>query len=54
MGGLTVSLSPSSLTFASQTPGSTSAVQAVALQNWTSSAVSITSITFTGINGGDF
>ena len=53
-GSPTVSLSPSSLTFASQTVSSTSAVQAVALQNGTSSALSITSIAFTGTNSGDF
>src|SRR5439155_1125220 len=48
------SLSPTSLTFGSQTVSSTSAVQAVALQNGTSSALSITSIAFTGTNSGDF
>src|SRR5207244_877496 len=53
-GSPTVSLSPTSLTFASQTVSSTSAAQAVALQNGTSSALSITSIAFTGANSGDF
>src|SRR5207245_168464 len=53
-GSPTVGLSPTSLTFASQTVSSTSAVQAVALQNGTSSALSITSIAFTGANSGDF
>src|SRR5213082_1848319 len=53
-GSPTVSLSPTSLTFASQTVSSTSAPQAVALVNGTSSALSITSIAFTGTNSGDF
>src|SRR5439155_622010 len=53
-GSPTVGLSPTSLTFASQTVSSTSAPQAVALQNGTSSALSITSIAFTGTNSGDF
>src|SRR5205823_4192077 len=48
------SLSPTSLTFASQTVSSTSAPQAVALANGTSSPLSIASIAFTGTNSGDF
>src|SRR5207249_1810839 len=43
-----------SLTFASQAVNSRSAAQAVALENGTSSALSITSIAFTGTNSGDF
>src|SRR5207302_3305151 len=50
----TASLSPASLTFASQTVSSTSAPQAVALVNGTSSPLNITSIAFTGTNSGDF
>ena len=49
-----VSLSPSALTFGSQTVGTTSAVQAIALTNGTNSSLSISSIAFTGANNGDF
>src|SRR5207249_3088680 len=52
--GPPASLTPTSLTFASQTVSSTSAAQAVALQNGTSSPLSISSIGFTGANSGDF
>ena len=45
---LTVSLSPTSLTFPSTTVGSTSATQAVTLKNTGTSAVTLTSFTFTG------
>jgi hypothetical protein len=50
----TASLSPASLTFASQTVSSTSVAQAVALENGTSSPLSISSIAFTGTNSVDF
>src|SRR5205814_1015617 len=53
-GSPTVSLSPTSLTFASQTVSSTSAAQAVALENGTTSPINISSIAFTGTNSGDF
>jgi acid phosphatase len=49
-----VTLSPTALTFASQTVGTTSAAQAVTLTNSQSTALSITSIAFTGTNSGDF
>src|SRR5206468_2859609 len=52
--GPPASLTPSSLTFASQTVSSTSAAQAVTLSNTTSTALSISSITFAGANPGDF
>ena len=46
--GPTASLSPTSLTFGSQTVGSTSAAQAVTLTNSSATALSITSITASG------
>jgi|GEM_PF-1689423 len=49
-----VGLSPESLTFASQTVGTTSAAQTVTLSNVGSGALSITSIGITGANSGDF
>ena len=48
------SLSPSSLTFASQAVGATSAAQTVALNNTGNSALSITSVALTGTNASDF
>ena len=50
----TVTLSPSSLTFASQAVGTTSAAQALTLTNSTGSALAISSIAITGTNSGDF
>ena len=49
-----VSLSPTSLTFASQTVGTTSAPQTATLTNTGKKSVTITSITITGTNKGDF
>ncbi len=48
------SLAPSSLTFANQTLGTASAVQAIALINGTNSSLTISSIAITGTNSGDF
>src|SRR5207245_3389328 len=45
---------PSSLTFSGQNVGTTSAAQAVTLSNPTATALTITSIGFTGTNPGDF
>src|SRR5439155_1098217 len=53
-GSPVASLSPTSLTFPSQTVGTTSAAQAVNLSNSGSAALSITSIAITGTNSGDF
>ena len=53
-GSPAASLSPTSLTFPSQTVGTTSAAQAVTLSNSGSAALSITSIAVTGTNSGDF
>ena len=53
-GSPAASLSPTSLTFASQTVGTTSAAQAVTLSNSGSAALSITGIALTGTNSGDF
>src|SRR5438094_3933059 len=50
----TVSLSPGSLTFSAQQVDTTSPPQPVTLTNSGSSSLSITSITFTGSNSGDF
>src|SRR5207247_815014 len=47
-------LSPTSLTFASQDVGATSAPQAVTLSNPGSGPLSISSIAITGANSGDF
>ncbi|MBZ5515239.1 MAG: choice-of-anchor D domain-containing protein [Acidobacteriia bacterium] len=49
-----VTLSPNSLTFASQAVGTPSSAQAVTLTNSQSTALTITSIAFTGTNPGDF
>ena len=49
-----VSLSPTSLTFSSQTMGTTSAVQSVTLSNTGTASLSITSVGLTGTNPGDF
>jgi hypothetical protein len=48
------SLSPSSLTFASQTVGATSAAQTVTLSNTGNAALSISSITLNSVNSSDF
>src|SRR5207248_125423 len=53
-GSPVASLSPTSLTFPSQTVGTTSAAQAVNLSNSGSAALTITSIAITGTNSGDF
>jgi hypothetical protein len=52
--GGTASLSASSLTFASQLVGTTSSAQQVTLQNTGNQALSITSISLTGADSGDF
>ena len=52
--GAGVSFSPTSLTFTSQTQGTTSAAQAITLTNNGSAALSITSISITGTNYLDF
>ncbi len=49
-----VTLSPTSLTFASQTVNTTSAAQSVTLTNSGTATLNITSITITGTNTGDF
>lgn len=49
-----VTLSPTSLTFASQTVGTTSPAQTETLNNATSAAVSISGIAISGTNAGDF
>jgi hypothetical protein len=49
-----VTLSPSSLTFATQNIGTTSPAQSVTLTNSGGATLSITSITLTGTNPGDF
>jgi len=48
------SLSPTSLTFASQTVGATSAAQTITLSNSGDAALSVTSITVSGANASDF
>jgi hypothetical protein len=48
------SLSPTSLTFASQTVGATSSAQTVTLSNTGNAALSITGISITGTNPADF
>ena len=50
----TASLSPTSLTFASQAVGATSAAQTVTLTNSGTAALSISSIALSGTNAGDF
>jgi len=52
--GAVASLSPTSLTFASQAVGTTSAAQTVTLNNTGNAAFSISSLTLTGTNPGDF
>jgi hypothetical protein len=52
--GAAVSLAPTSLTFVSQSLGTTSAPQGVTLTNTGSSTLTITSISITGTNQGDF
>ena len=47
-------LSPTTLTFATQLVGTTSAVQSVTLNNYGTAAVGITSVGFTGTDPGDF
>jgi hypothetical protein len=47
-------LSPSSLTFASQAVGATSAAQTITLSNTGNAALTLTSIALTGMNPGDF
>jgi Abnormal spindle-like microcephaly-assoc'd, ASPM-SPD-2-Hydin/Cep192 domain 4/Beta-propeller repeat len=49
-----VSLSPTTLTFASQATGTTSPAQTVTLTNTGSATLNISSITVTGTNSGDF
>ena len=49
-----VSLSPTSLTFANQSVGATSAAQTVTLSNTGNAALSITSLALTGSNASDF
>ena len=53
-GAPAVTLSPASLTFNSQTVGTTSAAQAVTLTNSGSATLTITSIAVSGANGSDF
>ena len=48
------SLSPTSLAFGNQSVGATSAAQTVTLSNTGNAALSITSLTLTGTNAGDF
>jgi hypothetical protein len=48
------SLAPASLSFSSQTVGTTSATQTILLSNPGSADLSISSITITGVNNGDF
>jgi len=52
--GATVSLSPGTLTFSNQSLGTTSAAQVVTLSNTGNASLSITSISTTGTNHGDF
>ncbi|HET9407159.1 MAG TPA: FG-GAP-like repeat-containing protein [Candidatus Sulfotelmatobacter sp.] len=52
--GPDATLSPTSLTFATQLLGTTSAVQTVKVSNYGTTALNITSIGFTGTNAGDF
>lgn len=52
--GTAAELSPTSLTYASQTVGTTSAAQSVTLSDVSGTALSITSIAITGTNSGDF
>jgi FlaG/FlaF family flagellin (archaellin) len=52
--GPVVGLSPSTLTYSSQSVGSTSGSQALTLNNTGNAALSISGMTFTGANPGDF
>jgi hypothetical protein len=49
-----VVFSPTSLSFGSQLAGTTSAIQAITLQNTGNAALAITSLTITGANSADF
>ena len=49
-----VTLSPNTLTFASQTVGSSSAAQSITLSNSGNATLNITGITLTGTNAGDY
>ena len=49
-----ISATPSSLTFASTTVGSSSAAQSATLNNSSSSTITISSVTIAGANAGDF
>ena len=53
-GATTVTVAPTTLTFATQTTGSTSSPQAVQLTNIGSASLTISSISTTGANAGDF
>jgi hypothetical protein len=53
-GVVPVSVTPSSLTFASQKVGTTSAAKTVTVKNNLTTTLTISSITFTGANAGDF
>jgi phospholipase C len=53
-GGPAVTLSPTSLTFAEQTVGTSSAAQTVTLTNSGTATLTITSFTVTGADAGDF
>jgi hypothetical protein len=52
--GIGAALSPTTLTFATQTKGTTSAAKIVALTNYLSSSLSISSATIGGTNAADF
>jgi hypothetical protein len=52
--GLTVTLSPATLTFASTTVGATTAAQTVTIKNTSTTAVTLTSETITGTNATSF
>jgi hypothetical protein len=54
VGSASVSLGPAALTFISQSTGTSSAAQAVTLRNQGTAALSIASISFTGVNPADF
>ena len=52
--GPSVSLNPSTLSFGSQTQGTTSAAQSITLTNTGNATLTLTSISVTGTNAGDF
>ena len=52
--GPSISLTPTALTFGSQTQGTTSAIQSITLTNTGNASLTFTSITVTGTNAGDF